>query len=159
MELKKVFSAGDASRIQKKRTKLCRVFEFCGWTVHREGPCFLADSQSRFRWPSCVSQWHGASVWHAWDGASSSLTSYSRFLIFSGLYESWLLVLLDQSESQGSWSRTHTHTRAHSLSHVHRSVLIISSVQVITFLLTLFTNMHSCNTSDPSQPSLKFLFL
>lgn len=37
-----------------------------------------------------------------------------------------MLVLLDGSESQGTWSRTHTraHTQSHSFSHAHRSVLL-----------------------------------
>lgn len=76
---------GDSFKSQ--RSKRLWGFEFCGWTVHRKGLCFLADRQSRFQWPPCVSQWHGAAMRHAWEGTYSSLTSYSRFLIFAGLYE------------------------------------------------------------------------
>lgn len=91
------------------------IFQFCGWTVHREGPCFLADSHQRFQWPLCVSQWHGTVAWHACKGTSSPLTSYSWFLIFSGLHK---IQLSDKAEGiirQGWITRhTHTHTQNHS---------------------------------------------
>ena len=87
------------------------TFQFCGWTVHREGPCFLADSHQRFQWPLCVSQWHGTVAWHACKGTSRPLTSYSWFLIFSGLHK---IQLSDKAVGiiRQGWITRHTHTHA-----------------------------------------------
>lgn len=125
------------------------VFELCGKTVHREGPCFLADSQSRFQWPSCVSQWHGAAMRHAWEGASSSLTSYSRFLIFSGLYE---LRRCRQMQCWYYWTRVNqgcTHAHSHTHSHTRTQWQSCASFSFNhargssqTFILTVLTRPH-----------------
>lgn len=101
---------------------ICVKCEISGWT----GLCFLTDWQQRFQWPSCVSQWHGTVAWHACKGTSSPLTSYSRFLIFSGLHkiQTRLCVLIDKGESQGTWTHKHTHAHEHTSKHTHKYIYL-----------------------------------
>lgn len=135
-----VFFFRDWPIICEKEKKSRWKFVFCGWTVRRKGPCFLADSRWRFRWPLCVSQWHGTVAWHACEGTSSSLTSYSWFLIFSGLKtQRW-----DEAVGilrQGYITRhADTHTLTHTIKNLSLLIALSKSEDLIS-CLSLFKSI------------------
>lgn len=117
-----------------------RIFQFCGWTLHNEGLHFLADSPQRFQWPSCVSQWHGTVAWQACKGTSSPLTSYSWFLIFSGLHKHQLLDLAVSIIRQGWITRqADMRTRTQMHANEHTQPFTVESYFFPCFALFLFS--------------------